>query len=331
MMVAGTNRLLTLDSADSIRFSSDHPAGAKIVLRNSTSFVADWPEDDLELTLVLGPAVRVYRDWIDTIYCQPGFRPPDDRIPATAGPGSLRAIAGMVWIAPGRFVMGSPTEEAGRDFDEAPLTEVTLTRGFWMGEREVTQAEFKAVTGANPSQFVGDPTLPVERVSWREAVSYCENLNQRWAAEGRLPEGHAFRLPTEAEWEYACRAGTTTRFSHGDDPDARRLSEFAWFGDNSDSTSHPVGTRRPNPWGLCDLPGNVLEWCQDAAAAYPGGSVTNYVGQSGRSLLRVARGGSWLYGASAARSANRDTYTETTRCSDLGFRVVLAPVSGGRP
>lgn len=327
VVVDETNRVVSLAGVDTIGFTADHPAAARIALRDGSSFGAAWPGDDLELVLAAGPTLRVYRDWVALIHAQPGFRPPEYRVGTTGGAQAGRPLAGMVWVAPGRFVMGSPTEEVGRDFDEAPLTEVTLTRGFWMGAHEVTQAEYKAVTGANPSQFVSDPGLPVERVNWREAVAYCEELTRRWAADGRLPKGYAFRLPTEAEWEYTCRAGSTTRFSHGDDPDGRRLGEFAWFGENSDSTSHPVGRRRSNPWGFYDLSGNVLEWCQDSAGAYPGGSVTNYVAQSGRGLLRVARGGSWLYGANAARSANRDTYTETTRCSDLGFRVVLAPVA----
>ncbi|MBK9139439.1 MAG: formylglycine-generating enzyme family protein [Verrucomicrobia bacterium] len=171
----------------------------------------------------------------------------------------------------------------------------------------------------------------MERVNRREAVAYCEELTRRWAAAGRLPRGHAFRLPTEAEWEYAGRAGSTTRFSHGEDPDARRSGEFAWFGDNSDANTHPVRTRQPTAWGLYDLHGNVLEWCLDYAAAYPCGSVTNQANLAGGGLFRIARGGSWLYGANAARSANRDTYTEATRCSDLGFRVVLAPVAEGNP
>jgi formylglycine-generating enzyme required for sulfatase activity len=331
VIVDRTNRVVMLDAVDSIRFSSDYPSTVRVALRDGTSFGADWPEDDLEMTLAIGATVRVHRDWIKVVHARPGFRPLEYRLPTERGASSPQTIMGLVWIPPGRFVMGSQAEEAGRDFDETPITEVTLTCGFWMGEREVSQAEFKALMGTNPSQFIGDSALPVERVNWREAVAYCETLTRRWAAENRLPEGHAFRLPTEAEWEYACRAGATSRFSHGDDPDARRLAEFAWFSDNSDSTSHPVGGRQPNAWGLFDLHGNVLEWCQDAATAYPGGSVTNYVSLSGRSLLRIARGGSWLYGASAARSANRDSYAETTRCSDLGFRVVLAPVATNLP
>lgn len=327
----GTNRLLTLEALDVIRFSSDHPAAAQVELRDGTSFVADWAAEDLALTLAVGPSLPVYRDWIGAVFCQLGFRPPEYRIPTGDGAASARALPGLVWIEPGRFVMGSPAEEPGRDYDEAPLTEVTLTHGFWIGAREVTQAEYKAVKGVNPAQFIEDPALPVERVNWREAVEYCELLTRRWAEEARLPEGYAFRLPTEAEWEYACRAGATTRFSHGDDPEARRLGEFAWYGENSDSMSHPVGGRRPNAWGLHDLHGNVLEWCLDSATTYPGGSVTNYLSGAGRSPLRVARSGSWLYGANAARSANRDSYAETTRCSDLGFRVVLAPALPGTP
>jgi formylglycine-generating enzyme required for sulfatase activity len=138
-----------------------------------------------------------------------------------------------------------------------------------------------------------------------------------------LPGDYTYRLPTEAEWEFACRAGTASRFSHGDDVVRPALPEFAWFGDNSDSTPHPVGTKLPNPWGLHDMHGNVLEWCLDPwQGSLRGGTATNTTPLP-EGTLRVARGGSWLYPARAARSANRDSYGVLNRCSDLGFRVVL--------
>jgi formylglycine-generating enzyme required for sulfatase activity len=178
--------------------------------------------------------------------------------------------------------------------------------------------------GENPSLFLGDTRRPVERVRHREAMEYCRRLTRLQDANGELPEGYAYRLPTEAEWEHACRAGTTTRFSHGDDPQGHTLEAYAWFSANSGSSPQPVGTRQPNPWGLHDLHGNVLEWCLDGAgAALPGGEVVDYVAPPD-GILRVARGGSWLYGAKACRSANRDSYGEANRGSDLGFRVVLA-------
>ncbi len=239
----------------------------------------------------------------------------------------LQRLTNLVWIPVGRFTMGSPEEELGRDFDEGPKTEVTLTKGFWMARCEVTQAEFKSVTGENPSSFVGDPQRPVEKVNWREAVSYCERLTKQDVDRGAIPSGYAYRLPTEAEWEYACRAGSSTRFFFGDDDGYRRLGDYAWYGDNSDSSTQPVGRKLANPWGLHDLCGNVLEWCQDTAlSSLPGGHVKDPSNPTG-STLRIARGGSWLYGAKACRSANRDSYGELTRCSDLGFRVVLSPTA----
>jgi formylglycine-generating enzyme required for sulfatase activity len=199
-----------------------------------------------------------------------------------------------------------------------------MAEGFWVGRNEVTQAEYVAVRGDNPSRYLGEARHPVERVNWQEAMDYCSDLTVRERAAGHLPDGYAYRLPTEAEWEYVCRAGTSTRFSHGDDPAFTLVREFAWINGNSDSTTHPVGTRKANPWGLHDLHGNVCEWClDDWHGSHPGGTVTNTpVLPSG--TLRIARGGSWLYEPRFARSANRDSYGMLNRCSDVGFRIVLA-------
>jgi formylglycine-generating enzyme required for sulfatase activity len=164
----------------------------------------------------------------------------------------------------------------------------------------------------------------VEKVNWREAVAFCRRLTERERAAGHLPERYVYRLPTEAEWEYACRAGTTTRFSHGDDPGYSLVMDYAWIDANSDSASHPVGLKKPNAWGLHDLHGNVWEWCLDTwRGVLPGGTVTNTT-TFPEGTLRVARGGSWLYTARFSRSANRDSYGLLNRCSDVGFRLVLA-------
>jgi formylglycine-generating enzyme required for sulfatase activity len=234
-------------------------------------------------------------------------------------------IEGLVWLPAGEFVMGSPTEETGREADEGPPTRVTISQGFWIGKCEVTQGEYQRVMGTNPNNTTGDANRPVERVSWFEATEYCKKLTDSVEAAGRLPKGYVYRLPTEAEWEYACRAGTTTRFSYGEDKSGSELGDYAWFTRNSESTTHPVGTRRPNPWGLFDMHGNIWEWCLDRwEDSLPGGSITNSpVAAEGN--LRAARGGSWLYDAKACRSANRDDYGPRNRCSDIGFRVVLAP------
>jgi formylglycine-generating enzyme required for sulfatase activity len=196
-----------------------------------------------------------------------------------------------------------------------------------MGKCEVTQAEYTAVTGDNPSLYTEGPDYPVERVSWHEAVSYCRQLTRLHRETDRIPPDYAYRLPTEAEWEYACRAGSDSRFSHGDDEGYRELGDYAWYAANSQSAPHPIGQKKPNPWGFHDFHGNVWEWCSDDwTGQYPGGSLTNRVADS-QDGLKVARGGSWLYAGRHCRSANRDNYGPANRCSDVGFRIVLAPVS----
>lgn len=268
---------------------------------------SDGPELELyaERVRLLGPAVQ-----------------PATGFSATAGGTNFK---GMVWIPPGEFVMGSPTDELGRDPDEGPQTKVVFTRGFWLGKCEVSQREFQGAMERNPSNASDDPARPVERVTWFEAMDYCEKLNRRAEAEGRLPKGYGYRLPTEAEWEYACRAGSTTRFCYGDDKNDTRLADYAWYTRNGDSTTHPVGQKLANAWGIYDMHGNVWEWCLDRwEGTLPGGTITN-APLAAKGNLRVARGGSWLYDAKACRSANRDDYSPWNRCGDVGFRVVLAP------
>ncbi|MBM3837400.1 MAG: formylglycine-generating enzyme family protein [Verrucomicrobia bacterium] len=235
-------------------------------------------------------------------------------------------LPNMVWIPQGRFVMGSPPDEKDRDLDEDPLTQVVFPSGFWMGKYEVTQGEYERITGTNPSGFNGDPSRPVERVSWEDAVAYCARLTQTEFSAGRLPFGYAYRLPTEAEFEYACRAGTTTRYSFGDDLDYTELGEYAWYDANSLKTTHPVGQKRPNLFGLHDIYGNVWEWCHDYYdSAYPGGSIERPSGPSS-GVSRVFRGGGWDWKASSCRSAYRNNVLPTRRSNYLGFRVVLGPV-----
>ena len=283
----------------------------------------------LPMTTSFGAEVRIPRGLLKVIYLEPGTVPPErHRLTRGArGSGSSpdHAPPGMVWIPPGQVLVGSPLDERGRNSDEGPQTEVAITRGFWLGQHEVTQGEYAAIMGQNPSTFQGDTNRPVEKVSWHDAVEYCARLIQRAQAEGTLPSGYVYRLPTEAEWEYACRAGSTAPYSFGDDPAERELPRHAWFAANSGWTTHPVGQLEPNAFGLHDMHGNVLEWCLGLwNDTYPGGRVDNYNGPD-RGWLRVARGGSWLYGPEFARSANRDDYGPGNRCSDLGFRVALAP------
>ena len=239
----------------------------------------------------------------------------------------------MIWIKPGTFMMGSPTDELGRD-DEEIQHEVTLTQGYWLGKYEVTQAQYNAVMGTNPSYFKG-ADLPVEQVSWYDATNFCAKLTAIERAAGRLPEGYEYTLPTEAQWEYACRAGTTTAFNNGKNiPTASQqwsvpcpnLDEVGWYKHNSDNKTHPVGQKQPNAWGLYDMHGNVEEWCLDRLLLYPASSVTDPKDVSGTGSTRVDRGGSWYYYASDCRSACRDGNSPDFNSYDHGFRVALAPV-----
>ena len=227
--------------------------------------------------------------------------------------------------------MGSTTNEVDRYDNECPRTAVTISRRFWMGNYQVTQGEYLAVVGDNPSfcstnnGYAEDLSRPVERVSWQDATNYCARLTARERSAGRLPAGVAYRLPTEAEWEYASRAGSTTRFSYGDDPDYTELHKYAWYEDNSGETTHAVGGKLPNRWGLYDMSGNVWEWCSDWwCDHYTGGNVADPQGPSSGSY-RVIRGGSWDYYASNCRSAYRGNGSPSGRGSGIGFRVVLAP------
>ncbi|HOA60875.1 MAG: formylglycine-generating enzyme family protein [Verrucomicrobia bacterium] len=238
-----------------------------------------------------------------------------------------------VWIQPGRFIMGSPTTERGRSSVEGPQTVVTLTRGFWLGKYEVTQREYLAVMGENPSLFASDLNRPVESVRWYDATNYCGKLAAQERAAGRLPTGYDFRLPTEAQWEYACRAGTTTRYSFGDalecDDRCAACSVAArymcWCGSPGDQ-GYPVGRKLPNPWGLYDMHGNVYEWCHDRWMNFlPGGTVVDPVGPDSGSD-RLIRGGSWYDQGQYCRSAARGGNWPGIGANLLGFRVALVQV-----
>ena len=232
----------------------------------------------------------------------------------------------MIWIKPGTFIMGSPEDELGRGNDE-PQHEVTLTRGYWIGKYEVTQAQYKAVMGNNPSRFQGDDQRPVETVSFYNAIDFCSRLTAIEKAAGRLPEGYEYTLPTEAQWEYACRAGTTTALNNGmdlsDQWDSPEIEELAWCTMNSDSTTHPVGLKKPNNWGLYDMHGNLLEWCLDWYDFYPTEPVTDPTGPS-RGLYHVIRGGSWNFAPFCCRSAYRSDYNGTYGVYFCGFRVTVS-------
>jgi len=224
--------------------------------------------------------------------------------------------AEFVYIPPGEFMMGSPEYKPGR-FDDEKLHRVRLTRGFYIQTTQVTQKQWKKVIGSNPSYFKG-ATLPVENVSWNEAVEFCEKLSRN--------TGKKYRLPTEAEWEYACRAGTDTAYCFGND--SERLEKYAWFNENSGEKTHPVAQLESNAWGLYDMHGNVWEWCQDWCGDYPSGPVTDPIGPSSGSG-RVERGGGWNGNAQNCRSADRFRNSADDRILNLGFRLVLPVRSAG--
>lgn len=225
----------------------------------------------------------------------------------------------FVWIPGGSFVMGSPEGEPGRDpTDEGPRTQVELTEGFWLSQTEVTQAQWKAVMGTDPagdylegSYGVG-PDVPVYRVSWNEAMEFCSRLAEK--------TGLNVTLPTEAQWEFACRAGTSTAFSFGD---SALMDEFAWHSANTtEMKAQRVKTKKPNPWGLYDMHGNVAEWCRDwYVPELPGGEVIDPTGPE-EGKFRSMRGGSWYYGFELLRSAARAAYHPNGRRGTIGFRVL---------
>ena len=229
----------------------------------------------------------------------------------------------MLWCPPGTFTMGSPANEAGRGSNETQHA-VTLTEGVWLGKHEVTQAQWEEVMGNNPSHFKG-ANLPVEKVSWDDATAFCKKLTEREKKAGRLPAGLAYALPTEAQWEYACRAGTRTAYSFGN-AITEKQANFKGTNDNIKKTT-PVGSYGPNAWGFHDMHGNVWEWCSDWYGGYPKGAMTDPTGPAVGSL-RVIRGGSWFIDARYLRSAFRSWCGPVFRFNFLGFRPSLRLVQG---
>ena len=228
----------------------------------------------------------------------------------------------FVTIPAGEFTMGSPQSEPGRRADET-LHRVRLTQLFKMGIHEVTQAHYEHVVGHNPSGFKGAEN-PVEKVSWADAVEFCRLLSALPAEEAA---GRNYRLPTEAEWEYAYRAGSTTTYSFGND--VSQLDKYAWFDKNSNNTSHPVGLKKPNAWGLYDMHGNVFETCSDFYGSYDLGDSPNVDPQGPPSGSSVdSRGGCWSRNGFESRSAVRGYTVPTDNRHDIiGIRVVLSTVA----
>ncbi len=229
------------------------------------------------------------------------------------------------WINPGTFLMGSTLgTDPDRNEDEVQH-EVRLTRGFWILDHELTQREFKIVMGSNPSYHLGG-WQPVERVSWDEAVEFCKKLTEMDRAKGLISAKEEYRLPTEAEWEYAARAGTTgARYTVDGKNVAESLDLIAWWVGNSGGHPHEVMMKRPNAWLLWDMLGNVSEWCSDWYGEYPTGNVTDPTGR-GSGSIRVSRGGSWYHVARYVRSADRRGSVPGGRSDVLGFRPALSSV-----
>ena len=239
------------------------------------------------------------------------------------------------WIASGSFVMGSPPDEAGRSNDEGPQAAVTISRGFWMGISAVTQEEWKLIVEegsdelrlkAEPSFFRG-ARLPVEQVSWNECQDWLRKLNALEESALRGLKGYEYRLPTEAEWEFTCRSGSTTRFYFGNvevGDAGKSLRDSAWYSANSGGQTHSVGEKKPNAWGLSDMHGNVWEWCQDWYGPLKGGQCMDPSGPI-LGMKRVMRGGSWGVAAERCRAAYRVWNEVGYRDYTVGFRVVLAP------
>ena len=223
----------------------------------------------------------------------------------------------FAYVAPGSFEMGSNSGGS----DEKPVYKVTITKPYLMAKYEVTQSEYKKIMGNNPSKFSGSSN-PVEKVSWNDAVRFCSTLTAREHSNGNLKSGYAYRLPTEAQWEYAARGGNKSKGYTYSGSDS--IGSVAWYDDNSGDKTHSVGQKSSNELGLYDMSGNVWEWCSDWKDSYPSGSVVNPQGPDSGSS-RVRRGGSWRNGfVWICSSAFRSSFSPGVRHFNLGFRLVLA-------
>ena len=210
----------------------------------------------------------------------------------------------MIWCSPGKFQMGSPSGEPGRLSNE-PLHSVTLTRGFWLGKYEVTQRQWESVMRSNHSRF-RNADNPVENISWHDCEAFIKRVSASFGGKARLP--------TEAEWEYACRAGSNAPFAG-----SGVASEMAWYDENSDHQTHEVGRNKPNAWGFYDMHGNVLEWCSDWFSEPKGDAVDPKGPPSGS--FKVLRGGCWFFLGSDCRCAYRLKREPSLRNCIFGFRV----------
>ena len=238
----------------------------------------------------------------------------------------------LCWVEAGKFLMGSPIEEVGRLPNEGPQTAVRFNQGFWIGKYEVTQAQYSEVMGQNPSSVTSE-SFPVDNVSWEDVRLYCQVLTNIERGAGRLPEGYVYRLPTEAEWEYAARSGSVAPFTFGDQADVSNGNFSGVYPFDAESQvsnldhygTLPVGSYPPNDFGLHDTHGNLAEWTLDRynGRLYGGSLVDPRPRDEG--LRVVVRGGSWEDFAVRVRCAARDEIRGDTKSNAIGFRVALAP------
>ena len=242
-------------------------------------------------------------------------------------PASLPVFDGitMILCKAGSYVTGSPESETGRWNDEYQR-KITITKDFYIGAFPITQAQYCAITEKpNPSIFINDDN-PVDNVDWNEARQFCNILNN--LTEGQRPEGYRYDLPTSAQWEYACRAGTKTALNSGENVSnsegiSKELDDIAWYVGNSEDVIHPVGMKKPNAWGIYDMHGNIWEWCRDLAKSSVKVDETDPVGETSGEM-HTCRGGSWNSEPRYCRSASRLACSNFDSCTQLtGFRVVL--------
>ena len=230
----------------------------------------------------------------------------------------------LVWISPGVFMMGSPLDEPGRNaYDDEPPFEVTISKGFWLGQYLVTNAQWLKVMGNISFQLTNENiNYPMSNVNWYSALEFCNALNQLFEKE--LPDGYKFSLPTEAQWEYACRAGTQSLYHSGNSLDD--LDKVAWHKENSLGYVHPVGEKEPNAWGLYDMHGNICEWCYDTLRRYPSTPTLDWIGMDHEAIkVRAVRGEPWSAPRTSPgfRSSCRGEYPPDKNLQYIGFRVSL--------
>ena len=219
----------------------------------------------------------------------------------------------LVGVPAGSFMMGNNKEGVRRHRE-------TIAEPFYLGKCEVTQAQWQTLIGANPSLHKGPPNRPVERIDWDDCQAFLKKLNEKCGDKS----GMRFALPTEAQWEFACRAGITMRYESTDNPD--KIGDYAWYGLNSHLETHPVGEKKPNAWGLYDMQGNVAEWCADNVGATPAGKMAGEnIDQQGSGDYHVVRGGLWRDSASAVTSMSRVVRHATVTLRFDGFRVMAVP------